>query len=468
MKISPKRYINARLLSKETRFAESTEYTFQCLHWSETIDIKNSIKMALKKTNRQNINVGHLKDPNNVLTLMKDQQIMASFSKVRGTPPYWKQMSMDMMAKIRQFGPHTFFITGSIADFHIPEIIHAVALQYGEDLSDEQINSLTWEQKRNWLMRNPVTVARHIDYIFKQLWGKVILSGAHPAGQIFNYDIRDEHQERGPKHFHAAAHVLGAPRLDKDPDTKVIQFVDLHETCALPDKEKDPELYELVVSRQTHHHTRSCKKSKKHSCRHGFKKPPSSRTLIARRDDSEQAKVVTDWARNILTRVMDKLEETGTDVTLEQLLDEADILHEDYVKALQVSLKRTAIILKRRPCETSINNYNPVILRALRSNMDIQYITDIWACIAYITSYMCKPEKNLSELMSAAVKEAETQREKLKVIGDTLCKGREVSQHEAIYRVLSLPMRKSNIAVEFFQTGEEDKRTHMTKPYHVL
>ena len=31
-----------------------------------------------------------------------------------------------------------------------------------------------------------------------------------------------------------------------------------------------------------------------------------------------------------------------------------------------------------------------------------------------------------------------------------------------------MSLRKSNIAVDFFQTGEEKNRTYMTKPYHLL
>ena len=47
---------------------------------------------------------------------------------------------------------------------------------------------MDWSTKVNYLKRNPVTVARQIDYVFKQLWGKVIFSGMHPIGQILNFD----------------------------------------------------------------------------------------------------------------------------------------------------------------------------------------------------------------------------------------------------------------------------------------
>ena len=47
---------------------------------------------------------------------------------------------------------------------------------------------MDWSTKVNYLKINPVTVARQIDYIFKQLWGKVILSGMYPTGQILKFD----------------------------------------------------------------------------------------------------------------------------------------------------------------------------------------------------------------------------------------------------------------------------------------
>lgn len=122
---------------------------------------------------------------------------------------------------------------------------------------------MNWKQKRDWLQCNPVTVARHIDYICEKLWGTVLLSGAHPIGQILNYELRKERQVcpffstytntfllyhlhhttkwlcshingkfhtllymlkycvvslqgRGTAHFHSAIHVQGAPRLNVD------------------------------------------------------------------------------------------------------------------------------------------------------------------------------------------------------------------------------------------------------------
>ena len=63
-------------------------------------------------------------------------------------------------------------------------------------LTDEQVNAMDWITKVNYLKRNPVIVARQIDYVFKQLWVKVILSRMHPIGQILNFDDQREFHNR--------------------------------------------------------------------------------------------------------------------------------------------------------------------------------------------------------------------------------------------------------------------------------
>ena len=69
--------------------------------------------------------------------------------------------------------------------------------------------------------------------------------------------------------------------------------------------------------------------------------------------------------------------------------------------------------------------------------------------LTYLTSYLCKPEHAMSELKKKASKEAYGKDIKDKILssGNTFLTKREVSTHEAIKRVLSLPMRHSNIDV---------------------
>ena len=128
------------------------------------------------------------------------------------------------------------------------------------------------------------------------------------------------------------------------------------------------------------------------------------------------------------------------------------------------------IIYKRKPCEVNIGPYNTVILMLLKANMNIQFVTGVYAMLTYLTSYLCKPEHTMSELMKKASKEAYGKdiRGKMHSIGNVFITKREVSTHEAVKRVLSLPMRHSNIDVIFVPTGLKKNRTRMLKPQSIL
>ena len=76
------------------------------------------------------------------------------------------------------------------------------------------------------MKRNPVTLAWKIDYVFKQLWGKVILSGIHHIGQIQHLDDQREFQNRGAGHMHDLTHIVDAPKIDENEDSEVVQFID--------------------------------------------------------------------------------------------------------------------------------------------------------------------------------------------------------------------------------------------------
>ncbi|KAJ8310367.1 hypothetical protein KUTeg_012232 [Tegillarca granosa] len=76
----------------------------------------------------------------------------------------------------------------------------------------------------------------------------------------------------------------------------------------------------------------------------------------------------------------------------------------------------------------------------------------------------------MSERMKKASKEASEKsfREQLKDIGSDSIKARDVSEHEAVARIMSLPMRKSNLQVKFIPTGYKENRTRMLKPLSVI
>ena len=158
------------------------------------------------------------------------------------------------------------------------------------------------------------------------------------------------------------------------------------------------------------------------------------------------------------------------EVELDKLLDSCGVTCEQYNEALEHSKQKLSLIYKRRPAEKCISPYNPILLNSLKSNMNLQFVTGVYGLLSYLTSYLCKPEKNMSEMMKKALKDSSGKNEmgKMKVIGNVYKTKREVSLAEAVKRTLSLPLRSSNIDVIYIQTGLKENRTRMLKEQSVI
>ena len=63
-------------------------------------------------------------------------------------------------------------------------MIQYLSCQYGEIITDKKVNGIEWTTILIYLKANLVMATREIDYVFKQIWGRVILCGLHHIGQI--------------------------------------------------------------------------------------------------------------------------------------------------------------------------------------------------------------------------------------------------------------------------------------------
>ena len=471
IKITPIQYVQTRLKCSDNRFASNPQYLFSCLDWVERNAVASSINFTQRKQFQSEINVGNLLNSDHIQRMIGEDQMYASFKNIRGTPQYFHNMMLDILAKIRHFGPPTFFITCSAAEMGSwIEIIQTIARQFGTILTENEIENMHWGDKVMWIKRNPVTAARMIDDRFRQLFGKILYSGMHPVGKIINHDDRREFQGRGAQHPHATLHVEGAPRLDEDDDNVVTNFIDKYISCAIPDEKEYPELNKLVTTVQTHSHTQTCRKKKGVKCRFNFPLPPSDETRIVRKPDDEED-IVKEKKAILDTVLLNISNRTDlTDVTVSEILSECDVSEDDYYDALDYMTNKVTVVYKRKPREKNVSTYNPVVLSLMKSNMNIQFITGYYGLLKYLTSYMCKPERATSELMKKAAKEATNAgvENKLRAIGNVFITKREVSTDEAIVRTLSLPMRSSKIDTLFILTGKKENRIRALKPRSVL
>jgi len=177
-------------------------------------------------------------------------------------------------------------------------------------------------------------------------------------------------------HVHAQIHIKDAPLIDENDSTndhEVVDFINKHITCSLPDKEEHPKLYELVNTVQKHHHTTTCRKKSGSRCRFKAPWPPCEETRIIRGNQIDR----NDYRANkkILDKVLDEINNCSNnlqDVTLDDLLRSCNVTKDDYFSALDMVQKKLTVLYKRKPNETNIGPYNTVMISILQSNMNIQ------------------------------------------------------------------------------------------------
>ncbi|MCG8624396.1 MAG: hypothetical protein MJE68_20685, partial [Proteobacteria bacterium] len=398
---------------------------------------------------------------------MKKDKAYTFLKNIRGSPPYWQKMFYELLAMIRTLGIPTWFLTLSAADMKWPEVIQAIARQYQTIYTEDEVSALPWRIKSMWLRSNPVTAARMFQYRLETFVITFLKSNAEPIGCIADYVIRIEFQARGSPHAHTLFWIKDAPKLGYSKEDDVKTFINKYVSCSLPDC--DEELRNLVENLQVHRHSQTCRRKK--GCRFNYPKPPSPSTLISHEPlDNCQAQI--DFTIKTLTAVKEVLQnkDLPTDITLDEVLTMAHVTLDDYTKALSISKCGQSVILKRQPSERNVNCYSPPILRAWQANMDIQYVINAYACVMYIASYVLKAEKGMGELLKQAAKELDrgNTRQQLSKLGSVFLTNREVSAQEAVYRVLSIPLRRSSRTVIFLNTDHKDSRASLLLPFTQL
>ena len=65
---------------------------------------------------------------------------------------------------VKQLGTPTFFLTLSCADLRWNELISIIFKLNRVDISDEEVDEMSYHKKCDTLNKNPVIVARHFQY----------------------------------------------------------------------------------------------------------------------------------------------------------------------------------------------------------------------------------------------------------------------------------------------------------------
>ncbi|XP_046348179.2 uncharacterized protein LOC124128768 [Haliotis rufescens] len=480
-RITLARYLHTRLMNADCRFAQNTDYIFYAQYLSEVEQVMSNVSIAMRKGSQchgRKVTTENLTDADSLRGILKSDEGYRFLKPIRGTPPFWQSAQKDLFAMLRQLGVPTWFCSFSSADMRWPEMIETILREKGDK---RKASELDWSEKCFVLRKNPVTAARMFDQRFHCFLKEVIMSPAEPIGKIKDYFYRVEFQHRGSPHTHCLFWVDNAPKIDKDNDEAVKSFIDNYVTCEMPSVENDEELYNIVNSVQKHskRHSKTCNKNGT-TCRFNFPRPPSSETFISRPGDQdtneknknepktlEQTRESVKLMTNIDAKAILKLiwraltNDEQTFESVEALFTTIGISQDMFELACATLATKTNVVLKRKPNDVWINQYNANLLRCWNANMDIQYVVDAYSCVVYIISYISKAEREMGLLLNHAQKEANKDntdaKSALKKIGAVYLHNREVSAQEAVFRVCNLRLKEGSRKVQFIPTVDPVK-----------
>ena len=207
-KLTYRKYFHQRLLDVDGRFARDLDYLFVARYIVEAKQVLNDgNNFAWRQKPSRQFTAAQARDQTMLSQYVRKDRAYSFMKNIRGSPPYYQRTFYDLLAMIRQLGTPTWFFTLSAADLKWPDMIQTIARQYAVYYTDDEVAALSFDEKSNWLKRNPVTAARHFHYRLNMFLQYFLKSTTKPLGEIVDYAIRIEFQARGSPHAHCVIYM---------------------------------------------------------------------------------------------------------------------------------------------------------------------------------------------------------------------------------------------------------------------
>ena len=81
-------------------------------------------------------------------------------------------------------------MTLSCADLRWPQLFQIVARTQGKNLTEDQVNALSYVERCQMLNANPVVVAKHFQHRVESFFREALLNKINPKGKITYYALR--------------------------------------------------------------------------------------------------------------------------------------------------------------------------------------------------------------------------------------------------------------------------------------
>ena len=192
---------------------------------------------------------------------------------------------------------------------------------------------------------------------------RVLKNNKNLLGDLLDYFLRNEFANQLSVHRHGLLWIKDAPRYAIDGNSVVIAFVDRYITCEIPDDE--PELYNLVMSSQQHCDTILCKRrtgqpckknckddgicfKKRFTCCFNYPLPPMVyMPILETLNDEIYEEKGNQPIKSRWEKIKEEFSKSQSEaITFEKFLQNLKMTNDQYIEAVQSSLKTKRLFLK--------------------------------------------------------------------------------------------------------------------------
>ena len=206
MRLTDQQYFEQRILNHDKRFANTAAYVFAAFAFIEKKQLDRNINISFMRGKKKLSNTGNsvysLDDPYSVL------------DNSPGTPRYWQKKKYELIARLENLGPFTFFFTLSCADKRWNENFTSLLKDYKvkylvkNGLEECFVDGfplneflLKHESKHEFIRKNILSATLNFNHRVQEFIKNIIMNEkGEMCAEYYNYRV--EFQLRGAAHIH--------------------------------------------------------------------------------------------------------------------------------------------------------------------------------------------------------------------------------------------------------------------------
>ncbi|XP_044581138.1 uncharacterized protein LOC123262784 isoform X2 [Cotesia glomerata] len=379
-------------------------------------------------------------------------QNLAFMKTVPNSVQYWASRKRDLFAMIRQLGKPTAFLTISANEIRWMKLL-TILLKLSKKYPEKTAKDLNTSERCTLVSDDPVTCCIYfyklVGSLMKMLKSK---QSYNPFGKYFvkDYFLRIEFQHQGSPNAHILLWLNDDPR--ETVSENMPRTINLMEKLSSVARDDVPN--NSVYTNQIHKHTFTCTKRGETTCRFGIPYWPmiTTRVLIPMPQSDGRRQTLQQKAKELRASLGERRY-----TCMDEFLNANDLTYVSYLDVVRSTLRRATLVLKRNFDELMTNTFNPYLAGEVNSNIDIQFILDEYSCAEYVSEYVNKSVREMSNLrreLTTMMQEHPDQNYtgQLKTLSIKLLNSVEMSAQEAAWYLLRQPMGEASRQIVYIPT----------------